>query len=178
MPPVDSCKITLGVRSVECLLDVEGSPLVLPRVHPDVAHWIFEEASELPRHATPEIEISVPSADLGKQKEVEQAVHSHFQFQARDAGIDLRETLNKGWLSLLVALLLVLALILFGEFMERFGDGRLNVLLRESLVIIGWVTLWHPMETLIFQHFPIRKKRNISQKLSRAPVRLVATQSQ
>lgn len=174
MSSATSFKIALGVRSVECLLDVEGSPLVLPRIHPDVAHWIFEEASELPRYAAPEIEISVPQADLGKQKEVEQAMHSHFQFQARDAGIDLRDTLNKGWLSLTVALLLVLALILFAEFMQRFGNGYLNVLLRESLIIIGWVTLWVPVETLLFEHFPIRRKRNLSQKLAKAPVRLVA----
>ncbi len=174
MSLADSMKISFGVRSVEFLLDIEGSPLVLPRVHPDVARWIYEEASDLPRHALPEIVISVPPEDLGKQKEVEQAVHSHFQFQARDTGIELRDTLNKGWLSLLVALLLVLALILAAEFMQRFGDGYLNVLLRESLIIIGWVTLWVPVETLLFEHFPIRRKRNLSQKLAQASVRLVA----
>jgi hypothetical protein len=46
-------------------------------------------------------------------------------------------------------------------------------LLRESLVIAGWVAMWRPMEIYLYEWWPLRRRRRVYQKLSRIPLEVV-----
>jgi hypothetical protein len=68
-------------------------------------------------------------------------------------------------------LLAVAKLVVFAEWLQVFSQGRFYKYLSESLIIIGWVTLWKPIELLLFDHFPIRRRRNLARAL--APSRVL-----
>ncbi len=165
--------LRLEIRSVDRLLDVEGSPLVGPRIHPEVAQTIYHDAEEFRGKQRFRIEICVPQDDVARTAEVEAAIHKHFSNQERDAISELRDTLGNGRISLFIALLVVAALVLISEWLQYFGQGRLHTLLGESLIILAWVTLWMPAEMLLFEHLPIRRKRHISHALARSQIVLV-----
>ncbi len=156
--------IRLPVRSVDSLLDVGGSPILGPRIHPEAAHAIFFDAKEVRRNLF-QIEIAAPRGDLGRSSEVESAVRNHFLTQERDLTTELQTAMRRGFLSLLFAMLVVALMVVLSEWLQTLGTGRIFSLLGESLVIVGWVTLWIPAETLIFEQFAIREKRNLARAL-------------
>ena len=162
--------ITLDVHSVQRLLDAEGSPLLCPRIHPEAARSIFHDAERQRVNGDFQVAIRVPAQDLPRGSEVEAAIHAHFAAESADAGCELRETLRRGGYGPLIALLVVASLVMFAEWLQVFGQGRLYKYLSESLIIIGWVTLWTPIELLLFEHFPIRCGRNLTWALAHSRV--------
>ena len=50
---------------------------------------------------------------------------------------------------------------------ERLGD-----LLRQGLVICGWVAMWRPLEIFLYGWWPIRREARLYDRLSTMPVRI------
>lgn len=165
-------KLPISLSSVDGLIDAQGSPVIQPHIHPDAAAWIFDEAKENPTRSGYHIEICVPADDLSRRDEVESLVHAYFQAQALYANREFSEVLRKGLASLFRAFLVVAALVILAEYVQSLGSGRLYELLGESLIIIGWVTLWTPLDLLLFERHRIRRRRNTAQKLAVAKVTL------
>lgn len=170
--PVNPTVITLSVRSVDALLDREGSPMLDPRIHPDASAAICSAALRDRKMVHPRIEIFVPRSDLSREQEVRAALSAHFQNEAEKAALELSENSRDGRTNLLFGILVVALLLAFSEWLARLGEGRLFTVLSESMIIIAWVTLWIPAEALLFAHFPIRRKKRMALALARAHVTL------
>lgn len=164
--------IALEIRSVDALLDADGSPLLEPRIHPEVARAIWHRAEHCLRGTPLEIEFCVPAADAGRGEAVTDAVRRHFLGEREEAEDELTELAHKGRWSFLIALLVVGVFIGLSEAVLRLGEGRLVSILSESLIIVAWVTLWGPAETLLFARFPAQRRRKLAGSLAAARVRL------
>lgn len=162
----------LSVRSVDRLLDIDASPLAEPGIHPDVARAIRAEAAEHPRRSRFCIAVTVPAADLDRQSEVETAIQTHFREELAKYREELRTIAYKGRRTFAVALLAVGLLIAISEAVLLLGDGRLFSVLSESLIIVAWVSLWGPAETLLFARFPVLRQRDLANSLAIARVEL------
>jgi hypothetical protein len=46
----------------------------------------------------------------------------------------------------------------------------LPIILREGLIIGGWVAMWRPMEIFLYEWWPLLRKGRLYQKLSRMHV--------
>ncbi len=172
----NSTAITLAVHSVDQLLDVEGSPLIEPRLHPDVVRAIWESARSRRiklRDVSFFLTFEVPVADANRTDDVRHALCSHFQSECAEATNELRDVFRRGRIGLVISLGIVALLILISEAIQLLEGGRFATLLTESLVIIGWVVLWVPTESLLFDHFPIRRRQNLARALGNAEVTLV-----
>lgn len=154
------------------MLDVAGSPLLEPRLHPAVARALEDLAAKHRGADGFALTLSVPESDAGRREEVQTAVQRHFQSLAESAQGELAELGRKGRTNFLIALAVVTVFIGLSEAVLRLGEGRFVSILSESFVIIAWVTLWGPAETLMFARFPLRRQRAIARSLSRASVEL------
>jgi hypothetical protein len=168
--------LSFDVHSVDRLLDRDGSPLVAPRIHPEVARAIRAEAAGHPKGSRFRIRVGVPTADLGRVNEVRHALQSHFREESADAEGEIRGLAYKGRWTFLVAFLVVGLVILVNEAIVTWFEGRFIRVLSESLIIVAWVTLWGPAETLLFSHFPARRARDVARALASAAVTLDATE--
>lgn len=162
--------LRLAVRSVDRLLDIDSSPLAGPGIHPEVARAIRAEAAEHPRRSRFRIEVAVPAADLGRQPEVETAIQTHFREELAECREELRSIAHKGRWTFALALLAVGLLIAVSEAVLLLGDSRLFTILSESLIIVAWVSLWGPAETLLFARFPVLRQRDLANALATARV--------
>jgi hypothetical protein len=52
------------------------------------------------------------------------------------------------------------------------GEGPLVTVTRESLLILGWVANWRPLEIFLYEWWPIARRRNLYRRLSSANVEL------
>jgi hypothetical protein len=55
---------------------------------------------------------------------------------------------------------------------KPLGEEGLGALLRESLLIGGWVAMWRPMEIFLYDWWPIRAEGKLYDRLSVMPVRI------
>jgi DtxR family transcriptional regulator, Mn-dependent transcriptional regulator len=55
----------------------------------------------------------------------------------------------------------------------RLGtSSRVGEILRESLTIGGWVSMWRPLEIFLYDWWPIRSEAQLSDRLAAMPVRI------
>ena len=172
--PVEST-LKLEVRSVRQLLDHESTPLIEPRIHPDVAEVLWTDALQHASSQQFRIEIAAPVVDAGQEEEVKNAVRYHYAWETEKASEEIEETLRDGRKSLVVGLIVVSLLLALAEAILVFGSGRFLTAISESLIIFAWVAIWSPAEQLLYAHIPIRRRRKLAQKLSEAKVTLSAS---
>lgn len=109
---------------------------------------------------------------------VRDVVRAFFSHRANGARQRLRQLLRIGRTSLLIGLMLLGASIGFGSFVASTLSGRpIAEILRESLLIGGWVAMWRPLETFLYDWWPIRGEAALFDRLSTMPVRVASGRS-
>src|SRR5262249_23279884 len=84
----------------------------------------------------------------------------------------LRDVLRIGNRSLMIGLAFLAAALAAGNFVGRHVDGQFGDLLKESLVIGGWVAMWKPLETFLYDWWPIEGEVRLLRRLAAMPGRI------
>jgi len=136
--------------------------------------YIVSWARELPRQAPMIIRIHLPTAETeGEQaKMLPQALARYFRYRAEAVGRDLSELFRVGRLSLLVGLVVLGVCVSAARIAVRWG-GQFGDLLREGLIILGWVANWRPIEIFLYEWWPVVRHRNLLRRLSQAEIVIV-----
>jgi hypothetical protein len=101
------------------------------------------------------------------------AVHEYFRNRADTTRRRLRQMFRVGRTSLVIGTSwLALSLALGDAFATALGAGRFGELLREGLLIGGWVAMWRPMEIFLYDWWPIRAEARLYDRLGAMPVRI------
>jgi hypothetical protein len=154
---------------------IDPSPFRERDLDPDCEEFIVSWARELPRDRSLRIEIHLDRERPAPQlwDEVVTAVHGHF---GREAGLqDLRRhrLLREGRLALAIGLPSLVVCMAAATLMGS-SPGAFGGILRESLVIAGWVLMWHPLELLLYGPWSVIRERRLFERLSTAAVELRA----
>jgi hypothetical protein len=105
---------------------------------------------------------------------VEQAVRNYFAYRAQLNRLEFKRLLKQGRISLVIGLVFLGSCLFVGQLLFRHHEGTLSQIVRESLTIAGWVAMWRPMQTFLYDWWPIRRLGRIYEGLSRMPVELRA----
>jgi hypothetical protein len=137
--------------------------------------YIVSWARELPRQAPICIRVYLPAdeAQSEQAKMLPQALGRYFSYRAEALRRDLGELFRIGRLSLAVGLV-VLVLCVSGARIAAQRGGQFGDLLREGLIILGWVANWRPIEIFLYEWWPIVRHRNLLRRLSKAEITVVA----
>lgn len=101
------------------------------------------------------------------------AVHEFFRQRATTYRQRLRELLRRGRTSLLIGLTVLAGAIAIGDFLATLmKTSRIGEILRESLTIGGWASMWKPLEIFLYDWWPIRSEARLSDRLAAMPVRI------
>jgi hypothetical protein len=138
--------------------------------------FIVEWARELPRTEPLllTIKLARPPAPDYAQQAVADAVRNYFSYRAERTRVQYRELLRQGWKDLGIGLLFLFTCLLAAQFMERLGDETFINLLRESLIIGGWVAMWRPMEIFLYDRWPLMRRQRLFERLAAMDVQLEA----
>ncbi len=99
------------------------------------------------------------------------AIHEFFSQRAQAYRRRLRELFHVGRTSLAIGLLALASAIALGDFLAALIKGsRIGEIVRESLTIGGWVSMWRPLEVFLYDWWPIRNEARLSDRLSAMPV--------
>ena len=102
------------------------------------------------------------------------AVHEFFAQRAHVTRQRLRQVLRVGRTSLVIGLVFLTTSIVVSEELASRGDaGGVGGVLRESLLIGGWVAMWRPLEVFLYDWWPILREARLLDRLSRMAVQIV-----
>jgi hypothetical protein len=84
---------------------------------------------------------------------------------------ELRELFRVGRRSLAIGIA-VLALCLTASqwFAPLIPNATAASVMQESLIIVGWVANWRPIEIYLYDWWPIRRRRRLLARIADAPV--------
>jgi hypothetical protein len=97
-------------------------------------------------------------------------VCSHFAREASLQDLRRRRILREGRFALAIGLATLVLCIGAATFVPAAGTP--SQILRESLVIAGWVVMWHPLEVLLYGVWPVARERRLLDRLAKAEVDL------
>lgn len=101
---------------------------------------------------------------------VAEAIHNHFEYKSVLAKRKLRLLLQEGHTSLLIGLGFLGVCLLGADLLSGFSNSTFLKILKESLLIGGWVAMWRPMQIYLYEWWPIVRRGRIYRNLGRASV--------
>jgi len=101
------------------------------------------------------------------------AIHEFFRHRAETRRRRLRELFRVGRTSLVIGLVALAGAVALGDFLATLLKGsRIGGIVRESLTIGGWVSMWRPLEVFLYDWWPIRNEARLSDRLAVMPIRI------
>jgi hypothetical protein len=169
--------IEVHVHNLDQLFhSLDPSPFREKALDRDADEFIVSHARELLPTLPPALVVYLDRA-AGLPDEVgtlRDAVRLHYARRADASRRELRQLLRRGRTSLAIGLPLLAASVIGGDLVAGATlVGPLAVVLRESLVIGGWVAMSGPLEIFLYQWWPIRDQGRLLDRLSRVAVRIV-----
>jgi hypothetical protein len=172
---VEPARIELRLNDINQLFNsMDPSPFREKELDAEAEEFIVSWAMELSRSQPPLLTIHLAKAPEPDKDEpaVNEAIRNFFIYRADQAARKNRQLLREGWKNLGIGLVF-LALCLFGAQLLSAGtDGALIAILRESLLIGGWVAMWRPMEIFLYERWPGKRKQQLFKRLSAMQAKL------
>ena len=166
-----SC-IDIQVRAAHQLFDGrDPAPFRERDLDEDAVEYILGALQDLPSKSEVKIVfwIGEPTAEVPKETIVD-AVRSHFAYEVERLNRLIREHIRHGKLALLLGVAILIVFLTMAELTLLLPTGHVRQILREGLVIIGWVALWRPLDLLLYEWWPLVRQRQRCSQALRAEV--------
>jgi hypothetical protein len=174
--PSDCVVIEVHLGELKQLFnDIDPAPFRDKDLDPKAEEFIVGWAKDMPRDASFAlvIDLDCPAGLPDEATVLRDAIHEFFRQRALTYRRRLRELLRVGRTSLVIGLVALGAAIALGDFVATLSNGsRFGEIVRESLTIGGWVSMWRPLEVFLYDWWPIRNEVRLSDQLAAMPVRI------
>jgi len=167
--------IEVRVNELSLLFNaMDPSPLPEKDLDPKAEEFIVSWARSLRRDAQLALQVYVDRPGVSDRVAmVRDAIHEFFRQRSLSASRRLSQLFRVGRTSLLIGVVfLTVAITLAGLVDRALGGSQISALIRESMVIGGWVAMWRPLEIFLYDWWPILAERKLFDRLSVAPVRI------
>lgn len=173
-PAQHPARIQVRLRELAQLFNsLDPSPFYERDLDDDAEAFIVGSARELGAQRAYEIVVHLqtpPPPERGGA--LESTVRHFFHERTEVKRRELRELLRRGRLSLLIGLTFLAGCLALSEVIARAGFGPVAQIVRESMIIGGWVAMWRPLEIFLYDWWPVQDELRILAGLARARVRL------
>lgn len=170
--------IEVRIARIEALFEsLDPSPFHERDLDPDAADYILGWARELPHDADLVIRLHLPEEETARAtaETVAPALRAYFTYRAGIADRDRREVFRLGRRYLAIGLaVLALCLLAARAAPAVLGEGPAAEILAEGLMILGWVSNWKPLETMLYDWLPLHRRAGLLRRLSAAEVEVRA----
>lgn len=145
-----------------------------PQAEKFIVDWSRDLHGEAPLALLVHLERAAGRAD--EAVALREAIHEFFAQRAAGSRRNLRQLFRRGRISLAIGLAFLASSIAAGDGLASyFQGGRWAGIVRESLLIGGWVAMWRPLEVFLYDWWPIREEARLFDRLSAMPVKIVYT---
>lgn len=179
--PPDCALIEVRVADLKQLFNsLDPTPFqgrdIDPQAEEFIMGWAREVRSKVPLGLLVHVDQETASEDADQIVHI--AVRDHFKRRSETTRQKLRQLFRLGRRSLLIGLAFLATCIALGDAIQIWlPDSRAAGIVRESLLIGGWVAMWKPIEVFLYDWWPIRAEAVLSDRLSAMVVRVTSTRT-
>lgn len=174
MPTTPPTRINLKLRELSQLFNsMDPSPFIDRDLDHDAEEFIVSSAREA--HGSRAFELVVHlgmPVEPPRSAETEEAVRHYFSVRAELKRREFRLLLRRGHSVLAVGLLFLTTCLILSGMVANVTPPAFAEILREGLIIVGWVAMWKPLEIYLYEWWPLRREWRDLQRLARMRVRL------
>lgn len=168
--------IALRVRTIAQLFNsLDPSPFRERDLDVHAEEFLVGWARELPHGAPFTIVVELPPEEAARPEAagIAEAVANYFHNRAQASDRDLRELFRVGWRSLAIGLAVLVVCLIGSQLVAKMiGNAVVARVLEESLIIVGWVANWRPLEIYLYDWWPIRRRIQLYRRIAAAPVKV------
>lgn len=133
-----------------------------------IESWAMATAAGGLLHVTIHVDEAATHPDATRL--MSDAIHNHFSEKATLTRNELKLMLRQGVLSLLIGTAFVGVCVFAALSIKQYGTGRTESIIAEGLTIVGWVALWRPVQTFLYDWWPLRRRIRVYRQLTRARI--------
>src|SRR6516164_9717010 len=169
--PVATIEISLG-RLQQLFNSLDPSPFHDRDLDHDAEEYIVGWAEEISLRLPLRLVIHLPRDQMASvdQTALERAVHNYFAYQQQQSQRRLRLLFHDGRIALAVGVAFLFACILIRQLAFSLGPGTASEGIAEGMLIAGWVAMWRPLDTFLYDWWPVRRRGQVLGKLAEMPV--------
>lgn len=169
--------IEIRVREISQLFNsFDPSPFFEKDLDQEVEDYIVSWAREEPVHKPLVIRVHLTQAEASRPEahDLGLPLSNYFAYRADMADRELKELFRYGHAALWIGLVVLFACLVGSQLiLAWFGSADpLAQLGRESLIILGWVANWEPLQIALYGWWPIVRRRNLYRRLANAEVQV------
>ncbi len=170
----DRSVIDIHVRTTHHLFDLRD-PAPFPERDLDdrALEYILGAVDELPRHTPLELAVwvSEPGEPNLSESELTEAMRAHFAWERDRFAHRLRDHMRRAQVVMLIGLTVLGTFLSLATLVDAYvAPGPVREALREGFLIIGWVAIWRPIESLLYDWWPLFVQRRSRMRLLEAPI--------
>jgi hypothetical protein len=162
---------------IQLFHSIDPSPFPERDLDPRAEEFIVAWARESRRDARLALVVHMnrPGGKPDEAAGLERAIQGFFARRALTSRRSLRQLFRRGRVSLLIGIIFLALSIGAGEVLVgMLAERRLGPILRESVLIGGWVAMWRPLEIFLYDWWPILAEARLFDRLAVMPVRIEA----
>ena len=160
-------------RVAQLFSSLDPSPFHDRDLDDEAEEFIVDWARELPRDRPIRIIVHLPAgeATIAEETDLAGAMKHYFAGRVVKFERDIRELFRIGRRHLGVGVLVLVSCLAASQLIasivtiEPFAS-----IISESLIIVGWVANWKPIEIFLYEWWPIRRKISLYERLRDAEV--------
>ncbi len=120
--------------------------------------------------------VEVPGADAHLRSRLQPAIAGYVAHRVADLRAAKRRIERRGYTELALGLVFLAACLLLSSAAVAVPAGPewLGFVVAEGLVIVGWIVLWHPVDMLLFERWPLRREIRLLEAIAAADLRVTS----
>lgn len=166
--------IDLQIRNLEQMYDSnDPAPLCERDLSTKIVEYLVSSIKELGLNTPSRIIVHCqedPQSTISA-KELEESIQNYFSYEATILKRKVALSFKQGRVFLLIGFTTLFSLLTLAELLSNYHILFRNIL-KEGLVITGWVTMWKPLEVFLYDWRPIHYEQKCYERLSSTPIDL------
>lgn len=176
--PVHQIELRISALS-ELFNSMDPTPFLHRDLDRDAVEFLESWALEFPPNSHFRIVVHIETMPPGDPTPlVREAMRNYFDYKSVLALRNLRLLLIEGRTSLLIGIAFLALCLLGADLLTAFTTNTFFRLLKESLLIGGWVAMWRPLQIFLYDWWPVVRRRRIYRRLGHAGVQVLPATTQ
>lgn len=140
---------------------------------PEAEKYLLQRVKDLPKNQPVRIVLHLPAAEAAQHlsADIAAALASHFGDRAIAESKEIRELFRNGRRAASIGFVtLSICLFLAWHITNTLPARPITRILQESFVILGWVSMWKPVEIFLYDWLPPSGRQRLFERLAAAEV--------
>lgn len=150
----------------------ESGRMLSDRAEGMIAHAVLDAARPLQAGTKNRLTIEIPPGDLTPQREqdIPAAIRAHFTARAEEIRREMRLTERIGFREFRLTVAVCIPAFAGIILADRFPHEAFWVLLGNVLIVLTWVVIWQPFQSLVFDRWTSEEQAKVYREIARMDI--------